>query len=481
MRTIQHLKLIHLLKTLNKKEIRRLAKFVQSPWFNESEQLVELFALLRPFYPEFSSPRLSQEKLYAKLYPKETFNAPHFGVLISRLAKLVKEFMVQEQLQKTPLEKEKWYIKSLLERTGEAEKELLALKKKVLKQDAEGIDYFGRLAEIAYLNHLSIHSENYNRQHEELNQQQDFLDKEYLLQKIRYACMVKHRKRILNDPTAITWTKEMQELGQTLFGNSNVHFSLYQLIFDLLKQFNLDQYTLAKSMFFSHSCKITLYDRKIVFHILLSIYLRQPNLKTSARNEVVFDFYEKGLSSGLLELNGVMSSTSFINIVSTAGALKKFKWTEDFIQQYAKKLDKEERPHTVGLSLAYLRMFEGRYQESEDLLLHIVALPHHRSKTARGISLRNQLAFLEQDLSYYDTFSAKIVNYERYIQRSELLSEKVKKRHLATLRYFKTYGKLVFENKLQAKYLRGLLREIKDNDVELKVWWMEKLQMVHFS
>ena len=70
-------KLVTLLKSLNKQEFERLEKYVKSPFFNSSEQLITLFDLLRNDYPDFTS--ISKEKIF-RLKAKEAVRLLlHFG------------------------------------------------------------------------------------------------------------------------------------------------------------------------------------------------------------------------------------------------------------------------------------------------------------------------------------------------------------------------------------------------------------------
>src|SRR5688572_11768167 len=91
-------KLVTLLKTLNKQEFERLEKYVKSPFFNSSEQLVTLFDLLKGDYPDFAL--ISKDKIFRVFYPKEEFKDKKIRDMLSRLLEIAQGFLSQIEFEK---------------------------------------------------------------------------------------------------------------------------------------------------------------------------------------------------------------------------------------------------------------------------------------------------------------------------------------------------------------------------------------------
>lgn len=96
-------KLIQLLKTFSKEEIKELEKFVASPYFSRGRDLKPFYRILKSYHPEFNNLNFTYEKIYRKLYPKEKYNKSKaenvIRVLSSELTKLTEEFITIRDLR----------------------------------------------------------------------------------------------------------------------------------------------------------------------------------------------------------------------------------------------------------------------------------------------------------------------------------------------------------------------------------------------
>ena len=95
---MHNFKLITYLKALSKPELNRFEKFVQSPYCNSKQQLHNLFKLIKPHFPSFTSPKLKREKVFAKLYPGQRFNDAKLRRLSTELVKLYEPFLIAEEI-----------------------------------------------------------------------------------------------------------------------------------------------------------------------------------------------------------------------------------------------------------------------------------------------------------------------------------------------------------------------------------------------
>jgi hypothetical protein len=85
-------KIIEILKTFSKQEIKSFERFLDSRYFNESEKIRKLYRLLVNHYPLFVSVRLNEENLSRELNPNLNFNKSTFKSLLSDLSTLSERF-----------------------------------------------------------------------------------------------------------------------------------------------------------------------------------------------------------------------------------------------------------------------------------------------------------------------------------------------------------------------------------------------------
>ncbi|MEM9822166.1 MAG: hypothetical protein AAF985_13880, partial [Bacteroidota bacterium] len=90
------------LALLDKSELKALAQWLKSPWCNSNKKVEQLFRYMRPHYPDFSSPLLQREKLFAKLYPDKTFNDRWMRNLQAELNKQIEQFLLHQELEQSP-------------------------------------------------------------------------------------------------------------------------------------------------------------------------------------------------------------------------------------------------------------------------------------------------------------------------------------------------------------------------------------------
>lgn len=97
-------RLITLLKTFSKQEMKDFGKFISSPYFSTGRNLKPLYNVLKKYYPSFHSPHFTNENIFKKVNPGKKYEKQRsshaLGVLISEMTLLAEKFLGIEFLQK---------------------------------------------------------------------------------------------------------------------------------------------------------------------------------------------------------------------------------------------------------------------------------------------------------------------------------------------------------------------------------------------
>ena len=109
-------KLIQLLKSLNAEEIRWLAKFVRSPYYNSHDEVIALFDYIRKYYPACTSRKLEKEVAFKALLPNEPYSDRRMRLLMFRLSDLVEQFLIAQRLKNNDFDRQKYLLEELAER-----------------------------------------------------------------------------------------------------------------------------------------------------------------------------------------------------------------------------------------------------------------------------------------------------------------------------------------------------------------------------
>lgn len=109
-------KLIQILKTFSEKEWSVFEKFAAFPFFNKGRNFLPLLKVLKKFYPDFSSPKLTKQYVYGRLYRGRNYNDNTMKNSISGLLAIVKEFLIQTELNKDGFERRMHLLKEFSSR-----------------------------------------------------------------------------------------------------------------------------------------------------------------------------------------------------------------------------------------------------------------------------------------------------------------------------------------------------------------------------
>lgn len=89
---IEENKLIRVLKTLNKKELRKYKAYVESPYVNKNINLISLLDYISKFHPHFDSEDFTEENAFGYLFPDTPFKNGSITKISSKLFKFLTDY-----------------------------------------------------------------------------------------------------------------------------------------------------------------------------------------------------------------------------------------------------------------------------------------------------------------------------------------------------------------------------------------------------
>ncbi|MBK8551550.1 MAG: hypothetical protein IPL53_11015 [Ignavibacteria bacterium] len=93
------MKLFEKLRLIGKSEWKDFEKFVSSPYFNKGRNYLPLLNILKEFYPDFESKKLTREYLYNQFYKGKEFNENVINTILSGLSNICDEFFVYQNFR----------------------------------------------------------------------------------------------------------------------------------------------------------------------------------------------------------------------------------------------------------------------------------------------------------------------------------------------------------------------------------------------
>lgn len=462
--------LSEIVRSLSKKEIRDLQKWLQSPAHNQRQDVVRLFDYLTKTLTN-SDESAEKEEAWRVVFPSQPYDDAYMRQVMYFLLKAVEEYLlfidytsdrVQYQIGLARI-----YRRRKLEKAyGQAHR----LGTQNLENQPLRNDYY-------LLNKFFLEQEEYERkmgatQNAPVNLQEtaDALEKWFLEERLRISKdMLAHQNiyqkinydhGLLNQ--VLSYTSQKNNLGEPAIA---VYYYTYMALtnpseehyFDELEQFihtGMDRFNSPEVR--------TLYLAALNYCVPK---INQGRLDFARR---AFELYRKGLENQFLLENDVVSRYTFGNAVAAALKIREFGWAEQFIHDFQGYLEEKHRNSTVNFNLSRVYFEKGDYEKAQELLTQFEYDYMYLNIIAKTMLLK---IYYEKD--EVDALESLLESMRIYLQRKEALDPT---RKLAYKNLISLMKKLVNRNpysKSQTERLRTLVEST--NPLMEREWLLKQL------
>ena len=474
---MQNTKLISLLQTFDKEELKRFTDYVQSPYFNKREAPVLLLKVLLPLYPTFEN--LKWEKVFIKAFPeKSKFSETYLRNVLSDLCAMAEDFLGQEFTRSSPVFIGNIVLKLLYKRQFKIAEVYLARFKTSLQKNPD--IYPGAYSMWRYYYEL----------------------------KIAFHDMQEHRLlrcEALQDLTTILKNESLHNLLECYSQIYTRQLAYYQYEYDtdFLNRFMdiilpedfkkepqiaISYYKLLLQTQHTWQAWYNLYDclkqnkanlvDVFIFHsntVLVNFISQQEGRDTEMPSGILekhFDMLEE-ISAFLEKNKEPYSGYCFQNIVLTGIALKGVEWAKQYIHDNSPKLPDNVREGLTAYCLARIYFYLGDFTETIAILNAIS--PFHRLYYFLAKSLM-LLAYFEKD--DYDAFLTTLDAFKHTLKNHPELAQAYQSpftnMNAILLKLYKLKNKYSQKNMLKIKELL----QNPDLNLSSRKWAVKKLREI---
>lgn len=482
--SIENSKLAELLGSLNESELKSFENYILSPYFNNSEQIIKLFQIIKKAHPTFSN--TDKEAIFKAIYPKEEYKDKKIRDILSRMLKLAEDFLAQEKFNSNKLLSIKLTLQELAAKN--LEKHFVA---KAKEADTE-INKEKTISASFLFEKYSIYKEkrNYLTLINDSIKSPDFykdisveieMFEFYMLYKIlRYGISVfLNQKTIKHDydfkilELVLNYVKNNPQFQEPIImilyyliilnrgegeAGRNTYMELRKLIDENIRNFDKVDQTLILVEQFNYTKIQSLKG---------DAFYKQENYRILKQNTEMDIYPREGI---------YFTDSSYIMIAATAFIQKDFEWAEKFMNDYKDKLDPLKR---------------------DNIYLYTLSVMHYRKKNY-GEALKG-LAKVSFDDFYYQM---RVKNHQLkiYIETADYESAErtvdAFKHFLATAKYMPDFIRVRFSNYVNfvSRIVNAHLSENSDNFIEIrkdigkldqenlenKVWLLEQINKTNF-
>jgi len=488
-------KVLDIFRTFSEYDIKAFSKFLNSPFFNESEKLIRLFNILISFYPSFNSNLLTDKKISENLSPNLAYNKSTIKVLFSNLYNCSLNYLMVKNLMYKPFESQDLLRNELFSRNlyRYVEENIIRFESSGKINENIDVSYFLNMFQLYTDKSNLIYLKNSKKNKELIDQDIDALIKRGVY--LTYFFVMEFMREFDN-LTSIGATYEFskqQNLIYKLFNALN-----FESLFDLLIQnANNKKYSIVLKIYLSLYLTFSNFDTETFYYEYKKLVLNNLNLlsidekrfhisrmlkycmlkRDSSAFSVKFDnelfyVYDFLLKKGYYKstVTEFFPDELFRNILKLGLKLKKYNWVLNFIKNYVKRLIPDRRKNMQNFSLAEYYFSRKMFKDSLKYL-HKVVIDDFIFK----LDIKNMMLITYFELREYDAALSLIDSYNHFLSGDRTLSSNQRIRYK---NFVNATQKLILLKTSAGKHPTIDLELRLKNDFPYKQWVNEKFNVI---
>ncbi|MBC6995799.1 hypothetical protein QWY85_17710 [Neolewinella lacunae] len=417
--TVEKNPLIYLYRSLEKADSRRLGKWLDSPIHNQRDDVRALHAYLVGADGRLQKTNaLSKTRIWKRLFPQEDFDDARLRQTFHWALKATESFLAYERWREAPINEQLALISSL--RTYQDPSHIeRALKKADQLQEQDRLKN-----ETFYRNQyqLELERDEYRSYHKLLdkpNFQQiaDNLDLAYLIEKLKVSCNILYQRRMYRQEFSLNFLPEVISRVEAYDLKAYPTLAIYYYVYRGLTEEDVrgTHTTLLRDTLAEHEQLLSKPDLRYVILMAINLCITHMNQGHEAYAREAFEWYKLGLHQDVIAENGLLTRTTYLNIVSNAIKLREYAWTEDFIQRYTHQLEDDIRENTERFARARLGYEQKDYDTVMPLLVQVDFKHPVYNLLAKTLLLK-----IYYELEEFDALESQVDSMITYIRRKKL-------------------------------------------------------------
>ena len=367
--TIENTKLAGILKTFNKADRLAAKRFLESPYFNSSKEVILLFQeILR--LQEKNRP-LDKIKLWKKSVGNKTYSDLRFRKYCSDLSKLMERYLAQQAFEEDEIQAKIYVLKRLNDSERKAEKlasSAATQAEKMIEEYAfrDG-SYFLYQFQLQRLLYELKGFETKRGVKSNIEEISNSLDWFYMGEKLRLFTDVATRKEIKAHAYNLSFKSELMDILRR-YGDdlANLpHINIYYNIFQILSEDESDENYFELKELIENNAKYFPRDVAIeeLYGAAQNYCVRRINRGDRTFLTELFELFKLQIDQDLLLSDGKLSPRYFRNIIVVALRLGEYNWTEQFISNFQAFIPENLRDNAVTFNLAQLYFHKKDYNK----------------------------------------------------------------------------------------------------------------------
>jgi hypothetical protein len=469
--SMNNVKLIQILSSFSRQEMREFEGFIASPYFNRGGRyLVKAFEFIKKYYPAFNHEAFTKEKIYGLMYPREVYNDVRMRKIISGLQKLAEEYLAVSAFRKDRYDPKDYLLEQLSKRKLDNLFELHAKEsEKMIEEMPE------RNERYYFVKYMVNRRMKYFYSFRNRRLSIEFYDKEldnFLYYYLMFV-MSKYVERLKEMKSFTQRDFNMPMLNETLSyleTHDFRHTPLMELFYTELKLYldgDEEYYRKLKKLIKKHEDKLIKNDLKNLYGTLTNYCTEKYEQGRPEYFEELFILYKEILEKDLIEQ--YLSEFLFLNVVTISLYMNDFKFAEEFVNKYSARLNPANAENLKNYSYANINFRRKEYGKTLQHLLKVNFDDMIQKTLVKNLTLKT---YYEQNET--EAFISVLDSFRRQLKRERYLPDDIKTL-LTNFMDFIECLKEIKEGNSQMD-LEELKKNISSSPAAEKKWLLEKAE-----
>lgn len=443
--------LISILRVLDKKEVRELRKWLNSPAHNQRQDVVDMFEYLAAGSHLSSEKHLEKERVFRAIFPKSAYSDAEMRQVMHFLLKAVEEFLLYNELLKDEVRAQTMLAKVYRQRNlpKQFQKTLDGGWATLRQQPHRNHQHFENeyLLQFEQFNYLSSLGRTVPLNLQELSNSNDI---SFIINKLQVGCIMLSHQKVFNTKYDLGLLEPaLNYVEQHSILLENPAIAIYFFTFkSSIENENESHFKELKEQIKHKGDLFPLPEIRNIYLFAINYCIGKMNLGNFGYVREAFDLYQQGLSKGIFLENNQISRFTFRNIVAISLQLKEYTWVEDFIKKYQHFLEEKHRENFVQFNMAHLFFERKDYTQAmqliarfdyDDILIMLVA--------------KTMLLKMYYELDETTALDSLLSSMKTYLQRKKVMGYH-KDNYKNIIQYTKKMLKMAHYDKEQIQKLK---------------------------
>ncbi len=365
-------RLIEILRVFNKKEIRNLRKWVNSPIGNQREDVVLLFDYLLKNERYQENIGLSKTDIFEQVYNNLRYDDAKMRQLVFFGMKALEEYVIYQELRKDEIKARIALANFYRERNLDKayQKNFKTLVKLQVEHPYRNCDFLK--------NEYLLQEEEYiassrSKRSISLNLQEvsDSLHQTFIAEKLRQSYLMLAHQSVYQTDYKIGLIDEiLKEVAENeeLLNTPAIALYYYGYKTNTEKE-NPSHFVNLKANIFKHGYLFPRGELRDISLMAINYCIGQMNRGKDEFIRESFELYKEGFDKKLFLNNNLVSRWTFLNVVLNAIKLKEFSWAENFINENQIYLEDKYRESFINISFAIFYYQKRDFSKAMNYLL----------------------------------------------------------------------------------------------------------------